>query len=173
MLRSLLDANVVPVVAPISLGPDGAYNVNADEAAGAIAAALEPPARERGEEALDRIEPGGGGRREVERPARMPAKPSADLGMFVSGVVVHDQMDIEIAGDIGLDLVEEAPELCGPMAREALANNVPGSDVEGGEQRGHAVTLVVVAAARRLAWTHGQHGLATVQRLDLRLLVDA
>jgi acetylglutamate kinase len=28
------------VVAPISLGPEGPYNVNADEAAGAIAAAL-------------------------------------------------------------------------------------------------------------------------------------
>jgi acetylglutamate kinase len=40
VLRGLSDAGVVPVVAPISLGPDGAYNVNADEAAGAIAAAL-------------------------------------------------------------------------------------------------------------------------------------
>jgi acetylglutamate kinase len=40
VLRSLLDAGVVPVIAPISLGPGGAYNVNADEAAGAIAAAL-------------------------------------------------------------------------------------------------------------------------------------
>jgi acetylglutamate kinase len=41
VLRGLLEANVVPVVAPISLGPGGAYNVNADEAAGVIAAALE------------------------------------------------------------------------------------------------------------------------------------
>jgi acetylglutamate kinase len=40
VLRGLLDAGVVPVVAPISLGPEGSYNVNADEAAGAIAAAL-------------------------------------------------------------------------------------------------------------------------------------
>jgi len=40
VLRGLLEAQVVPVIAPISLGPDGAYNVNADEAAGAIAAAL-------------------------------------------------------------------------------------------------------------------------------------
>jgi acetylglutamate kinase len=40
VLRGLIDASVVPVVAPISLGSDGAYNVNADEAAGAIAAAL-------------------------------------------------------------------------------------------------------------------------------------
>jgi acetylglutamate kinase len=40
VLRALIEQNVTPVVAPISLGPDGVYNVNADEAAGAIAAAL-------------------------------------------------------------------------------------------------------------------------------------
>jgi acetylglutamate kinase len=40
VLRNLLAQNVAPVVAPISLGPGGAYNVNADEAAGALAAAL-------------------------------------------------------------------------------------------------------------------------------------
>jgi acetylglutamate kinase len=40
VLRGLIDAGVTPVVAPISLGPDGAYNVNADAAAGAIASAL-------------------------------------------------------------------------------------------------------------------------------------
>ncbi len=40
LLQSLLDEGVVPVVAPISLGEGGAYNVNADEAAGAIASAL-------------------------------------------------------------------------------------------------------------------------------------
>jgi acetylglutamate kinase len=40
VLRALIEQNVTPVVAPISLGSDGVYNVNADEAAGAIAAAL-------------------------------------------------------------------------------------------------------------------------------------
>lgn len=40
VLLELLSKGVVPVVAPISLGPDGNYNVNADEAAGAIAAAV-------------------------------------------------------------------------------------------------------------------------------------
>jgi len=41
LLTRLLDAGIVPVVSPISLGEDGQiYNVNADEAAGAIAAAL-------------------------------------------------------------------------------------------------------------------------------------
>jgi acetylglutamate kinase len=40
VIDGLLSEGVVPVIAPISLGPDGPYNVNADEAAGAIAAAL-------------------------------------------------------------------------------------------------------------------------------------
>jgi acetylglutamate kinase len=40
VLLGLLEVGVVPVVAPISLGPGGPYNVNADEAAGAIAASL-------------------------------------------------------------------------------------------------------------------------------------
>lgn len=40
-LRDLLAAGVTPVVAPICLGPDSSYNVNADHVAGAVAAALE------------------------------------------------------------------------------------------------------------------------------------
>jgi acetylglutamate kinase len=40
VLLQYLSQNIIPVVAPISGGPGGAYNVNADEAAGAIASAL-------------------------------------------------------------------------------------------------------------------------------------
>ena len=40
-LRELIDGETIPVVAPIGRGEDGeAYNVNADTAAGEIAAAL-------------------------------------------------------------------------------------------------------------------------------------
>lgn len=40
VLLALCEQGVVPVISPISMGPDGRYNVNADHAAGAIAAAL-------------------------------------------------------------------------------------------------------------------------------------
>lgn len=40
VLISLCEQGVVPVISPISVGPEGSYNVNADHAAGAIAAAL-------------------------------------------------------------------------------------------------------------------------------------
>jgi acetylglutamate kinase len=40
VLLDLCAQGVVPVVSPISMGADGSYNVNADHAAGAIAAAV-------------------------------------------------------------------------------------------------------------------------------------
>lgn len=40
VLMELCQQGVVPVISPISLGADGHYNVNADHAAGAIAAAI-------------------------------------------------------------------------------------------------------------------------------------
>jgi acetylglutamate kinase len=40
VLLDWLGRGVLPVIAPISLGPDGPYNVNADEVAGAVAAGI-------------------------------------------------------------------------------------------------------------------------------------
>lgn len=40
VLLSMLEQGVTPVIAPISLGPDSSYNVNADHVAGAVAAAI-------------------------------------------------------------------------------------------------------------------------------------
>jgi hypothetical protein len=45
--------------------------------------------------------------------------------------------------------------------------------VEGGEQRGCAVALVVVGDAFDVAEPHGKHGLGAFEGLDLALLVDA
>jgi len=45
--------------------------------------AFQPPFRELGEEALDGIEPGGRGRREVEMEPWMALQPCLDLGVLV------------------------------------------------------------------------------------------
>jgi len=57
------------------------------------------------------------------------------------------------------------------MAGIAFANDLACRNVERREERGRAVARVVVAAPRGLTGTHGQHGLAAVERLDLGLLV--
>src|SRR5690242_10046487 len=46
-----------------------------------------------GKEALDGVEPGGRGRREMEGPTRMTPQPGQHFGMFVGGGVVEDDMD--------------------------------------------------------------------------------
>jgi hypothetical protein len=56
-------------------------------------ASFEATARELGEEAFDRIEPGCRGRGEVERPAGMPGQPLAYLRMLVGRIVVDDGVD--------------------------------------------------------------------------------
>ena len=56
-------------------------------------AAPEAPSGESGEEVLDGVEPGAGGRGEVEHPARMAGQPGLDLGMLVGGVIVEDGVD--------------------------------------------------------------------------------
>ena len=55
----------------------------------------------------------------------------------------------------------------------ALADDLAGGDVEGGEQRRGAVALVVVRHGAGAALLQRQPGLRAVERLDLALLVDA
>ena len=55
-------------------------------------AAFQPSVGQLGEEALDGVQPGTRRRHEVEGPARMPGKPGADLGLFMGGVVVEDDV---------------------------------------------------------------------------------
>src|SRR3546814_12975194 len=58
-------------------------------------------------------------------------------------------------------------------AARAFADDASGGDVERCEQGGHAVALVIMAAPLRLSWSHRQHRLAAVERLDLALFIDA
>src|SRR5882757_798098 len=58
-------------------------------------AATDALASHPGEEAFDRVEPGGGG--EVEDPARIACQPSQHLGVVVGGVVVEHRVD-QLAG---------------------------------------------------------------------------
>ncbi len=67
------------------------------------------PSGQRGEEALDGVEPGRRGRREVDHPARVPLQQGTDLGVLVGGVVVGDCVDQFARRDGSLDRVEEAP----------------------------------------------------------------
>lgn len=138
---------------------------------GAMDPAPELALGEQGEEALELIDPGRAGGREVGVPARTLGESVTHRLRLVRGVVVHHQVDIEVSGHGGLDLIEEAPELAGAVLWVAAADYRACGDVQRRKQRGRAVTGVVVGAALDLAGTHRQQRLGAVERLDLGLLV--
>jgi hypothetical protein len=134
---------------------------------------FEPPLGEDGEEALDGVQPTGGGGREVEGPPGMAAEPRDDLGVFVRAVIVEDDVDGLVGRDLALDGIEEADELLMAVSLHAAPDDLAFEDIEGGEQGGRAVTLIVMRHGPGAALLHRQAGLGTVERLDLGLFVDA
>src|SRR5260370_36421717 len=103
----------------------------------------------------------------MDVPTRSLGQTVADKRRLMGCVIVHDEVDVQLVWNSGCDLIEKLAELLGAMAPVTLADDPAGCDVEGGKQRCGAMALVIVTTARRLAWSHGQHGLAAVQRLDL------
>src|SRR5687767_14165444 len=103
----------------------------------------------------------------------MPGQPAQHLGVLVAAVVVEDHVD-HLAGRHGaLDRVEEADELLVPVPRHAAADHPAVEDVEGGEQRGGAMALVVVRPGAGLARLQRQAGLGAVEGLDLFSSTDS
>ena len=152
---------------------DEGHDIGAQGLDTAINAAPDLFVGDEGEEAFDLIELGGTGRREMHMPVRPFGKPVPDRRCFVRGAVVQDAMDIEIARDGRLNLVEKPVELRGAVAGIAFADDLAGRNIEGRKQRGRAVAGVVVTALGGLARPYRRQRLAAVERLDLGLLIDA
>src|SRR5262249_60543365 len=95
-------------------------------------AATDALPRHLGEEVLHRIEPGRRGRGEVKSPARMACQPGQHFRMLVGGVVVEDDVDRLVGGNLALDSVEEADEFDVAGGVHAAADNGGIQDAEGG-----------------------------------------
>ena len=89
------------------------------------------------------------------------------------GVVVDDQMHVEVLGDAAVDQVQEADELLGPVAGGEVGDHQSRRHVQRGVQVGGAVPAVVVAGPLRAAGQQRQHRGGAIERLDLGLLIDA
>jgi hypothetical protein len=105
-------------------------------------------------------------------PSGMPSEPLAHLGMLVGRVVVDNGVDRFALWNLRLNGVEEADELLVTMAPHIPADHAAVEDVEGGEQRGRAMTLVIMRHSPGAAGLHRQARLGAIKRLDLAFLVD-
>jgi hypothetical protein len=87
-----------------------------------------------GEEALNHVEPGSRGRREVQMEARMGLEPALYGRRLVGGIVVDDQVEIETGRGSMIDQLEKAQELSMPVARHAGPDHLAVQHVERREQ---------------------------------------
>ena len=97
-------------------------------------AAADAIAGDQPEEAFDLVEPGRRCGREMHVEAGMLGQPSFDRGVFVGGVVVGDQMQVEAFGRAAVDEPQEFHPFLVTMALHAFADHFAGGDIEGGEQ---------------------------------------
>ena len=93
------------------MGVDEGADVGLELLCQSVHAAPDLLVSDQAEEALDLVDPRRTGRREVHLPAWPLCQSVPDRFGLVRGVVVHHEMHIEVAGDVGLDLIKEFPEL--------------------------------------------------------------
>ena len=139
---------------------DAAKAARADDFAGNLA-----------KEALDQVEPGRGGWGQVQMEAGMTLEPGDDLGMFVSGVVVADDMNIQLGGDLALDLAQEGQPLLMAMTSGGMSKDLAREIVEGGKQGDRSVTIVIVGLGADMTLVQGETGLTALEGLTLTLLI--
>src|SRR4029078_10230648 len=101
----------------------------------AVTAALDLFACELHQPAFDEIQPGGTGGGEVQVEARMPEQPPLDGRRFVGGVVVEDEMQVQVRRHRRLDAVQKLTKLLGTMPRVAGPDDGAGFYVQRGEER--------------------------------------
>jgi hypothetical protein len=88
-------------------------------------------------------------RREGEGPAGMALRPCPNL-LVIGGVIgVEDRMYDLAFWNIALDGVDKTDEIPMPMALHVRPEYLAGHDVQRREQRGRAVSLIVMVAPRR------------------------
>ena len=107
----------------------------------------------------------------MQMKAPMTFKPGDDLGMFVSSVVVADDVNIKFSGHLSVDLAQEGQPLLMPMTRGGMSKDFAREIVEGGKQSDRSVTVVIVSLGANMTLTQGQTGLTALKSLTLALLI--
>ncbi len=123
------------------------------------------------EPAFDHIQPRTAVGREVDVKAPMSLQPLPGVGILVRGVVIDDQMQVQVRQRLGIDLLQEPDPLLMPMLWQAFRDDSTLRQFDGREQRGRAVAFVVVRQRLESAGEQRQALLRPVEGLDLTLLI--
>lgn len=105
-------------------------------------------------------------------PSVMNRQPALDFGMFVGGIVIDHQMNVQFRRDLFVYVLEKAQVFLVSMLGLALSDHVAISDVQSRKQCSCSMAFIVMCNPLYIPQPHGKHGLGPFQGLDLALLID-
>ena len=103
----------------------------------------------------------------MQMKAGMMLKPGDDLGMFASGVVVADNVNIKLGGDLPVDLAQEGRATPDGDNRRRISKDLAREIVQGGKQGNRSVTVIVVGLGADMTLAQGQPRLTALEGLTL------
>src|SRR5664280_3677903 len=92
---------------------------------------------------------------------------------LVGAVIVDDDVQIQPRRGLLIDGFQKADEFLMTMAGHTVADHLAVQNIEGGEQGGGVVTLVIVGEGAATARLHRQSRLGAIQGLNLAFFIDA
>src|SRR6202047_4987958 len=97
----------------------------------------------------------------------MAVEPAGDRGMFMGGAIVRDDMDVEIAGGLGIDGFEKGEPLLMAVTRRQAGDQLALEIIERGKQGQGAVPHVIMGLGANMSDPQRQTRLRALQRLAL------
>jgi len=125
------------------------------------------------EEAFHQIEPRATRRREMHMKAGVPYEPLLHRGVLMGGIVIDDEMERFVRGRLSINEPQEFQPFRMAMARETGGDDGAFGHIQRGKQGGGAMAFIVMRHRPTSALLEGEARLCSIQRLNLRLLVDA
>src|SRR5438477_8715632 len=104
---------------------------------------------------------------------RMTGEELFNLGSFVRGEIIRNDVDLFALSLMSDDLREEGYKLCRGVTLSGFAQHFAGAGVESCIQRKCAMTVVLKAVTFGSPWRERQHRVFAIQRLNGRCLIDA
>src|SRR5674476_62258 len=89
-----------------------------------------------------------------ETSRRSSVEPDSCFSRYVRGMIIEDQLDPGAGGISGVETLEEFDELPAAVAVSDERMDLPGKQVNSGQQAQRAMTFVLVIRAK-VAWTPG------------------
>ena len=93
--------------------------------------------------------------------------------MFVGGIVVANDVKLEVGNRLPIDFAQEAQPLLMTMARGGMSEYLAGKIVQGSKEGYRSMAVVVVGLGADLSLAQRQSGLSAFEGLTLAFFIAA